>query len=77
MMSLDADLRHLIEEYLAGVVSLDGLVAWLAEHVQETFEDGALRDLSDRLWILVSELDRNDRDEESLRRELAALAIAA
>lgn len=77
MMGLDADLRHLIEEYLAGLMSLDGLVTWLAEHVQETFENVASRHLSDRLWILVAEFDRHDRDGESLRRELAALAIAA
>ena len=76
-MGLDAELRHLIEEYLVGGVSLEVLVAWLADHVQETFENVAARDLSDRLWILVSEFDRADRDEESLRRELAALAIAA
>ncbi len=76
-MGLDDDLRRLIEKYLAGDVLLDELVGWLAEHAQETFDNAAVRDLSDRIWILVSEFDRADRDEESLRHELAALAIAA
>lgn len=77
MMSLESELRHVVDDFLRGGRSLGDVHTWLTGHVQVTLDDAAVRDLSDRVWMLISEYDRDDRSEESLRQELARLAVAA
>ena len=74
-MDLAQELRGQISAYLSGAKALADLRDWLAAHVQAIYdiEDQDARELSDRAWILVSELDCGHRDEDSGRQALGDL----
>jgi len=76
-MDESKELLELTNRYLAGESTLDEMWDWLVNHVEATRESSPARELSDRLWILLSEYDLGDRDEESIRAELRALRVAA
>lgn len=81
-MSLVHQVREQIQRYLAEDISLHELRLWLSlpENVQAiaTSSDQAVHDLTDRVLLLVSELDYGHRDEPDVRRILTeALASRA
>ncbi len=71
-MTLAHELESLTGEYLAGRQSLEDVRAWLIDHAQDVVdqEDPRLDELDGQLWLLISEHDRRDRDEASIRAEL-------
>jgi len=79
-MTLAREFEALLDSYVQGRCALDDVRRWLASHVQavlDSDEDG-LRELDGLAWLLISELDRGDRLEQSVRAELAgALASGA
>lgn len=79
-MTLASELESMIRSYVMGAVSRAELQTWLDTHVQETADSGdrTATDLSDRAWILLSELGYGQRSEESVRSELKqCLAVRA
>lgn len=74
-MSLSSQLEFMARSYLSGKTSLEQLEAWLDTHVQETAHSNELAaiELSDRIWILLSELGYGERTEDDVRSELNRL----
>ncbi len=74
MDALGENLKAAVAAAAEGRTSLEELFEWLAAHVQEIADchDEALVTLSDRAWIVLSEVDKGDRDEDSARAELRA-----
>jgi hypothetical protein len=74
-----AMLRHefegLIGAYLRNERGLDDLRTWLLDHVQAILDtsDARLDRLDGELWRLLSEYDRRNRDEQSVRDVLTAI----
>lgn len=77
MMHEKQELLELLGRYAADEAALDEVWRWLVDHVQTMSLDSPARELSDRLWILLSEYQAGDRDEASIRDELRALRVAA
>lgn len=73
-MNLSAQLSALIQSYLAQETSLEAVEDWMAEHALdiEAADDSDARGLLGLVWLLISEYDRGDRSEESVRAELSA-----
>lgn len=74
MATLAHDLEALIEAYVREERSLADLREWLLDHVQDVLDspDPRLAELDGVLWRLISEYDRRDRDEASVRTELTS-----
>lgn len=74
-MSLLHELTYLLVSYLQHRIALDDVRLWLAERAREldASEDAGLRELAGHTWILLAELDRGDRNEDGVRRELDEL----
>jgi hypothetical protein len=74
-VTLAGELEGLIGAYLLGTRTLEDLRAWLLDHVQDVLDatDPRLDELDGELWLLISEYDRRDRDEASIRAELRRL----
>jgi hypothetical protein len=72
-MSLEQEFQGLVRSYVLGQVGLEGVRAWLADHVQAVADtrDAALDELTGEAWALLSEYDLGDRDEDSVRAELS------
>ena len=71
-MSLAHELESLTRSYLVGRTSLEDVRQWLVAHAQDVVDadDPSLDELDGELWLLISELDRGDRDEASIRADL-------
>lgn len=71
-MSLAQELEALTRSYLVGRTSLEDVRQWLVAHAQDVVdaEDQRLDELDGELWLLISEFDRGDRDEVSVRADL-------
>lgn len=71
-MSLAHELESLTRSYLVGRTSLEDVRQWLVAHAQDVVdaEDSRLDELDGELWLLISELDRGDRDDASIRADL-------
>lgn len=74
-MSLAQELRDQIRAYVDGRASFYDLRVWLAAHVQAVYDDADTSDqgvstLSDRAWILMSEVDYGHWQESDLRAAL-------
>ncbi len=74
-MNLARELRTLVTAYVEGESALGELRDWLAAHVAAIDEgdDTVVRDLADRVWILIAEFDYGHRDEDGIREALADL----
>jgi hypothetical protein len=74
-MTLTQELKALAGAYLNKRSSLEDIRAWLIDHAQDVVDaaDPRLDDLDGELWLLISEYDRRDRDEASVRTELGRL----
>ena len=74
-MAFSHEFESVIRSYLDGDLSLDELQDWLDAHVQATADsaDPAAIELSDRAWILLSELGYGIRTDESVRAEFRQL----
>ena len=74
-MTLATELEELIRCYLLGTREMSDLRCWLYDHVQAVLDstDPRLDELDGELWLLISEYDRRDRDEASIREALAEL----
>lgn len=70
------ELRHIVAEFARGSRPSDELRSWLEDHVDAVLatNDPQLAALDGLAWTLLSELDRGDRDEASVRAELGAVA---
>jgi hypothetical protein len=73
-MPLTHELEALAKSYLEGRTAVEDLRHWLVEHAQGVVDaaDPRLDDLDGELWLLISEWDRGDRDEASVRDDLAS-----
>jgi hypothetical protein len=71
-MSLAREIETLTRSYLGERASLEEIRQWLVVHAQDVVEtdDPRLDQLDGELWLLISELDRGDRDEASVRVDL-------
>jgi hypothetical protein len=78
-MSLARELEDLIGEYLGEHQTIGDLREWLYDHVQAVLDssDPRLDELDGELWLLISEYDRRDRDEASIREHLGRLVPEA
>lgn len=67
------ELRAAVRRFVAGRDTIAALHDWLAAHVQALADstDAAARSLDGLAWLLISEWSIGDRDEASVRRELA------
>jgi hypothetical protein len=74
-MTLATELESLIRCYLLGTREMEDLREWLYDHVQAVLDsdDPRLDELDGELWLLISEYDRRDRDEASIRIALREL----
>jgi len=74
-MTLATELEDLIRRYLLGTRTLEDVREWLLDHVQAVLDssDPRLDELDGESWLLISEYDRRDRDEASIREALAQL----
>src|SRR5262245_49137281 len=74
MTALRHELEGVIGAYLRDECGLADVRAWLLDHVQAVLDtsDPELAALDGELWRLISEYDRRDRDEESIRAALFA-----
>jgi hypothetical protein len=75
-MTLLSELQCIVAELALGSRPLNDLRSWLEDHVEDVLEsdDKRLTELDGLGWTLIGELDRGDRDEESVRAELGAVA---
>jgi hypothetical protein len=75
MTTLRHELETMISAYLRGQRDLGDLRAWLLDHTQAVLDTPDLRldELDGTLWRLISEYDRRDRDEVSVRDALIAM----
>jgi hypothetical protein len=73
-VKLAAQLGAQVHRYLAHETSLAAVEDWMAEHALEieAADDSDARRLLGLVWLLISEYDRGDRSEESVRAELSA-----
>lgn len=77
MMTPASELEELIQAYLIGARTLEDLRQWLLDHVQDVLDtaDSRLSQLDGELWLLISEYDRRDRDEASVKAALRQLVL--
>ncbi len=73
-MTLYSELQALVAEFTRGTKPLGDLRSWLEDHADEVMESRGKRltRLEGLAWTLIGELDRDDRDEGSVRAELEA-----
>ena len=71
-MSLTHELATMVQAYLASRASLDAVRQWLVLHAQDIMDAGdpRLDALDGELWLLISEMDRGDIDEDEVRAGL-------
>jgi len=72
-MTLTTELEELIRCYLLGTRTMEDVREWLLDHVQAVLDstDPRLEELDGESWLLISEYDRGDRSEASIREALA------
>ena len=77
-MALAHELLALMMSCAVGGQPLSDLRSWLEDHVDDVLEsdDERLNELDGLAWSLLSELDRGDRSERSVREELMAAVSA-
>jgi hypothetical protein len=73
-VNLSTQLGAQVQRYLAHETSLEAVEDWMAEHALdiEAADDSDTRQFLGLVWLLISEHDRGDRSEESVRAELSA-----
>jgi hypothetical protein len=74
-MDLTQELTDQISSYVERRSTLAELRAWLAGRVPvlDANEEPTAHQLTDRLWMVLAELDHGHRDEASVRAALAEL----
>jgi hypothetical protein len=71
-MNPELEFRAVVESYLAGSLALAEVREWLEDHVLDLYDgEGAVgAELPNLAWILLSEYDRGDRSESSVKSDL-------